>query len=135
MIAIGVEHPGKKVQATVDSDFYNAFLGVTNIIFAYGGLPEPLLPNIATNETNLSAAGHVAFFSFISELRDPQDFPKALYLLQFADTAFYVVSAIVIYRFGGQGVASPALGSTSPVLSKVAYGIAIPTVLAIFQRS
>ena len=38
MIAIGVEHPGKKVLATVDNDFYLGFLGVTDIIFAYGGL-------------------------------------------------------------------------------------------------
>lgn len=40
----------------------------------------------------------------------------------------YVVAAVVIYRFGGADVASPALGSTSPIMSKIAYGIAIPTV-------
>lgn len=52
MIAIGVEHPGKNVQATVESEFYNAFLGVTNIIFAYGGHLESL-SDIATKQTDL----------------------------------------------------------------------------------
>lgn len=131
MIAIGIEHPGKQVKATVDNDFYRGFLAVTDIIFAYGGYPDSFnSPQICTNRMTF-AAGHVAFFSFISELRDPRDFPKALYLLQFSDTAFYVLSSIVIYRYGGQNVESPALSSTGPLLSKIAYGIAIPTVRTI----
>lgn len=58
----------------------------------------------------------------------PTDYPKALYMLQFADITMYTVAAVVIYRYGGPDVASPALGSTSPTVRKVAYGIAIPTV-------
>ena len=41
----------------------------------------------------------------------------------------YLIAAIVIYRYGGADVASPALGSTSPMVEKVAYGIAIPTII------
>jgi hypothetical protein len=41
----------------------------------------------------------------------------------------YTVTAIVIYRFTGDGVTSPALGSTGPLLAKVAYGIALPTIV------
>ena len=73
-------------------------------------------------------AGHVAFFSFISEFKNPKDFPKALFLLQAADISMYIVVAVVVYRYAGNGVSSPALGSASPLISKVAYGIAIPTV-------
>lgn len=36
MIAIGIEHPGKGVEATKVVDFVTAFGAVTNIIFAYG---------------------------------------------------------------------------------------------------
>lgn len=43
----------------------------------------------------------------------------------------YLVAAVVIYRYGGETVASPALGSTGPLMSKIAYGIAIPTVGAL----
>jgi len=76
-----------------------------------------------------SPTGHVAFFSFISELRDPTTYPKALFFLQGVDTSMYLIVAIVIYRYAGTSVASPALGSTSSLLKKIAYGIAIPTIV------
>lgn len=61
-------------------------------------------------------------------MKRPQDFPRALYLLQGLDTAMYLVAAVVIYYYAGPDVSSPALGSTSETVRKVAYGIAIPTV-------
>lgn len=61
-------------------------------------------------------------------MHTPADYPKTLYLLQGVDTTMYTVAAIVIYVYAGKDVVSPALGSTGPILSKVAYGIAIPTV-------
>lgn len=92
-----------------DVAFHQAFLAVANIIFAY--------------------AGHVAFFTFISELRRPEEFPQALALLQGCDVAMYVVSAVVIYYYAGGGVKSPALDSAGPVVRKVAYGVAVPTIV------
>ncbi|PLB38855.1 putative neutral amino acid permease [Aspergillus candidus] len=110
MIAIAIQKPGNgQVDTTVDTSLYKGFLAVTNIVFAY--------------------AGHVAFFGFISEMKTPTDYPKTLYLLQFTDTSMYVVAAVVIYYYGGRDVKSPALGSTSPLVSKIAYGIAIPTII------
>ena len=41
----------------------------------------------------------------------------------------YLLVAIVTYCYAGTGVASPALGSTSPLLQKIAYGMAIPTIV------
>ena len=106
MVGVGIERPGNgMVQATIHTSLHEAFLLASNIIFAY--------------------AGHVAFFSFISELRDPTEYPKALYLLQGCDTGMYILVAVVTYRYAGQSVESPALGSTSPLLQKVSYGIAI----------
>lgn len=40
----------------------------------------------------------------------------------------YIVVAVVVYRYAGDKVSSPALGSGGKVVSKVAYGVAIPTV-------
>lgn len=77
----------------------------------------------------MECLGHVAFFSFISELRTPESYPQALFLLQGADISMYLIVSIVTYRYAGTGVASPALGSTSPLLGKIAYGIAIPTIV------
>ena len=59
-----------------DITFHEAFGAVCNIIFAY--------------------AGHVAFFSFISELKYPREFPKSLALLQLSDITMYVVTGVVV---------------------------------------
>ena len=110
MAGVGVQKPGQgQLDVTVQSPLNEAFLAVANIVFAY--------------------AGHVAFFSFISELKNPEEYPKALFLLQGCDTSLYLLVAGVVYGYGGKDVASPALGSTGPLLSKIAYGIAIPTII------
>lgn len=109
MVGVGVLHPGDRVEAVVDTNLYHGFTAVTNIVFAF--------------------SGHAAFFGLAAELKDPRDFPKALCLLQGVDISLYLIAAVVIYRFGGADVASPALGSASPIVTKVAYGIALPTII------
>ena len=110
MAGVGIEKPGRgQVDVTMQTTLAEGFLAVTNIIFAY--------------------AGHVAFFSFISELKNPKEYPKALFLLQGVDTTIYLIVAGVVYGYAGADVASPALGSVSPLLQKVAYGVAIPTIM------
>lgn len=91
------------------TSFHKAFLAVTNIVFAY--------------------AGHVAFFTFICELREPREFPKALALLQCSDIAMYIVASVTIYYYTGPNVTSPALDSAPPMLRKIAYGLAMPTIV------
>ncbi|KAL5361719.1 transmembrane amino acid transporter protein-domain-containing protein [Aspergillus floccosus] len=109
MVGVGILHPGKEVEAVVKTDFVSGFTAVTNIVFAF--------------------CGHAAFFGLAAELKNPRDFPKALLLLQGTDISLYLIAAVVIYRYGGADVASPALGSASPIVSKVAYGIALPTII------
>lgn len=112
MIALGVENPAHgqyRNTAPPGTPFHSAFLSVTNIVFAY--------------------AGHVAFFSFISEMREPKDFTKALITLQITDTAMYLIVATVCYAYAGDQVLSPALGSAGGVVGKVAWGLAIPTII------
>jgi hypothetical protein len=74
-------------------------------------------------------AGHVGFFSFQAELKDPRDFKKALYLEQGIAIIFYMVMSVPIYYYAGTLVASPALGSANPLITKVAFGIALPTII------
>ncbi|KAF2399961.1 hypothetical protein EJ06DRAFT_477557 [Trichodelitschia bisporula] len=110
MIGVGIKPvPDRSVQAFTTPAFVPAFLAAANIIFAF--------------------AGHVAFFSFISELKTPEHFPKALYLLQVVDTAMYVLAAALIYAYTGSKAASPALGNTGPTLRRIAYGLALPTII------
>ncbi|KAL3490543.1 amino acid transporter [Aspergillus germanicus] len=72
---------------------------------------------------------HNTFFTIISELREPRDFPKSLALLQSVHMTIYVVAAVVIYCYTGRDVPSPALGAAGPLISRISYGIALPTII------
>lgn len=65
----------------------------------------------------------------MTELEDYRDYPKALTLLQSIDICLYLVTAIVIYLYAGDRVASPALSSAGPLIAKIAYGVALPTIV------
>ncbi|EMD38128.1 hypothetical protein CERSUDRAFT_113275 [Gelatoporia subvermispora B] len=108
MIGVGIIGHQGTVAVTAKLSFASGFLAVTDIIFAY--------------------AGHVAFFTFIAEMKNPLDFPKALYMLQIADTTLYLIVGIVVYAFAGPNTVSPALGNTGETLRKISYGIALPTI-------
>lgn len=77
----------------------------------------------------LAYSGHVTFFGIYSELRDPREYKKALAMTQTFTVSFYILLASVIYFFAGPSVASPALGSAAPLVRKIAFGIALPTIV------
>lgn len=54
---------------------------------------------------------------------------KALYALQIADTTLYLIVGIVVYAYAGRDTVSPALGNTGTTLRRIAYGIALPTIM------
>ncbi|BCR86917.1 uncharacterized protein ACHE_30904A [Aspergillus chevalieri] len=109
MIAIAIQNPKPSITATVPTNLVTGFTSALNI--------------------SLSYASHNIFFNVIAELKNPRDFPKALTLLQCIDITLYLVAAVVIYCYAGDSVASPALGSASPLISKIAYGLALPTIV------
>lgn len=108
MIGLAVTNPPAPVHAVKQTEFTTAWGAITDMVIAY--------------------AGHVAFFGFIAEMKEPKDFPKSLCVLQTVEIALYVAVAVVIYCYAGDSVTSPALGSMGPVLRKVAYGLALPSV-------
>lgn len=64
----------------------------------------------------------------MSETEDPRTFNKSLAMLQIIDTTLYLISALIIYKYVGPDVKSPAIESLSPLMKKIAWGLAIPTV-------
>ncbi|KAI3317823.1 transmembrane amino acid transporter protein-domain-containing protein [Xylariaceae sp. AK1471] len=90
--------------------FAKAIAAEASLVFAYCGTP--------------------AFFAIISEMRNPELYTRSLLVCQSTVTATYIVVGTVIYYFCGSYVASPALGSAGVVVKKVAYGIALPGLLA-----
>ncbi|KAK8162337.1 transmembrane amino acid transporter [Phyllosticta citrichinensis] len=101
--------PNRSVQAAKSSNFYSAFVSITNPVFAY--------------------AGHFMFFTLVSEMRRPADAMKAAYCLQGFATTFYAIFAAVVYAYAGNEVASPSFSSLAPKWQKAAYGIALPNFL------
>lgn len=108
-IARDAPAPGQIVTVRPDVALVKGLGPVMNIVLAY--------------------AGHVTFFGMFSELENPREFKKALLMNQAFSVVFYVVLATVIYYFAGEMVASPALGSASPLMRKIAFGIALPTIV------
>ncbi|KAK7428292.1 hypothetical protein QQZ08_005189 [Neonectria magnoliae] len=112
MAYVAIERPigSGSIEVTRELELAGAFLAVTNIAIAF--------------------SSHSCFFSVIAEFKKPEDWPKALALLQISDTAIYLVAAIVIYVYVGTDVPSPALSAAgSATMRKIIWGIAIPTIV------
>uniref|UniRef100_A0A8H7K0Z2 Amino acid transporter transmembrane domain-containing protein n=1 Tax=Bionectria ochroleuca TaxID=29856 RepID=A0A8H7K0Z2_BIOOC len=94
--------------ASPDLTFTEALVAISNIVFAY------------------AFAG--AQFSFMSEMHTPKDYTKSILALGSTQVLIYTITGAVIYSFVGQTVQSPALLSTSPLISKIAFGCALPVI-------
>lgn len=88
--------------------FYEAFLATTNIIFAYSFA--------------------VCQFSFMSEMHTPKDYVKSIWALGLIEIFIYTMTGALIYAFVGQDVKSPALLSAPDMISRIAFGIALPVI-------
>ncbi|KAE8345486.1 hypothetical protein BDV24DRAFT_125272 [Aspergillus arachidicola] len=89
--------------------FTQAITSISSIVFAYAGTP--------------------AFFSIVSEMREPRHYTRSLVICQSVVTATYIAIGCVVYYFCGSYVASPALGSAGPTVKKISYGFALPGLL------
>ena len=92
---------------------------------------SPTFPQAASAISTLifGYAGTGAFFSIVSEMRDPRQYTRAMALCQGSVSVIYLLVGVVVYYYCGSYVASPALGSAGPTVKKVAYGIAFPGLL------
>lgn len=62
-------------------------------------------------------------------MKNPDDFPKALYVANGVTVSMYTVIGAVCYALDGQLVDSPVLNALAGAARKVAYGLAIPTII------
>lgn len=85
-----------------------AFIAIANIVFAY--------------------SFSLCQFSFMDEMHTPTDFPKSILSLGIIEIVIYTLTGALVYAFVGADVQSPALLSAGPLVSKVAFGIAIPVI-------
>lgn len=91
-----------------DLSFSEAFIAITNIVFAYSFA--------------------VCQFSFMDEMHTPRDFVKSIWALGLIEIAIYTLTGALVYAFVGQDVQSPALLSAGDLISKIAFGVALPVI-------
>ncbi|KAJ5587018.1 uncharacterized protein N7459_002783 [Penicillium hispanicum] len=123
IIAIGITIIGTGVEATNslglsavnwsawpkdNLTFSEAFIALSNIIFAYSFA--------------------LCQFSFMDEMHTPRDFPKSIWALGLTEIFIYTLTGALVYAFVGQDVQSPALLSAGSLLSRIAFGIALPVI-------
>ncbi|KAM0417435.1 hypothetical protein ACHAPT_012584 [Fusarium lateritium] len=90
--------------------FTEAISAISSLVFAYAGTP--------------------GFFAIASEMKNPAHYTRSLLICQGGVTVTYIVIGCVVYLYCGSYVASPALGSAGPLIKKIAYGLALPGLIA-----
>ncbi|KAG7287200.1 hypothetical protein NEMBOFW57_006705 [Staphylotrichum longicolle] len=74
--------------------------------------------------------GQITLPSFIAEMRDPRDFPKALWACTIAEIILFSIVGGIVYAYvGTQYVTAPAFGSLQPLFKKVSFSFMIPTII------
>lgn len=91
-----------------DLSFAEAFIAVTNILFAYSFA--------------------VCQFSFMDEMHTPSDFVKSIWALGIIEIIIYTLTGALVYAFVGADVKSPALLSAGTLISKIAFGVGLPVI-------
>ncbi|KAL2813649.1 transmembrane amino acid transporter protein-domain-containing protein [Aspergillus cavernicola] len=91
-----------------DITFTDAFIAMTNIIFAYSFA--------------------MCQFSFMDEMHTPSDYVKSIWTLGITEIFIYTITGAVVYAFVGQDVQSPALLSAGHLMSRIAFGVALPVI-------
>ncbi|KAI0263580.1 transmembrane amino acid transporter protein-domain-containing protein [Gloeopeniophorella convolvens] len=118
------------------------FSGVQDHPFGYILGEEPLVTAVPVKGTSyvtgMSAflnitytlVGQITLPSFIAEMKNPKDFPKALWAVTIAEMIVFTLCGALMYHYvGNQYMTSPAFGSLQTVYKKIAFSFAIPTIL------
>lgn len=75
--------------------------------------------------------GQITIPSFIAEMKEPKDFPKALWVVTIAEVIFFTLAGSIIYVYtGSQSSAGPAFGSLDNELFRdISFSFMIPTMI------
>lgn len=104
----GLSHIEWSAWPNPDATFYDAFIAIANLTFAYSFA--------------------MCQFSFMDEMHTPKDYIKSVIVLSILEVVIYTVTGATIYAFVGINVKSPALLSAGRVLSRVTFGVALPVI-------
>ncbi|KAF2763931.1 hypothetical protein EJ03DRAFT_392336 [Teratosphaeria nubilosa] len=117
IVVIAVTTRDRPAAAPQTGDYELGFYAIAYPSFASG--------MVASCTIFVSSAGTSAFLPVISEMRNPRDYRKALFVCMALVNAAYLSFALIVYRWCGQWVASPSLGSAGHTIKLVAYGVGL----------
>ncbi|KAI0472924.1 transmembrane amino acid transporter protein-domain-containing protein [Xylariaceae sp. FL0804] len=117
IVVIGVTTRDRPAAAPATGAYELGYYAVAYPTFAAG--------MTATATIFVSSAGTSAFLPIIAEMRRPRDYRKALLTCMGLVLAAYLAFSLVVYRWTGQWVANPSLGSAGGTVKKVAYGVGL----------
>jgi len=76
--------------------------------------------------------GQALIPSFVLDMENPADFPKALYLSMAAEFVLFTICGAVVYHYAGvEYTTAPAYGTLIRKYGKVAAGFTLPTIIIV----
>lgn len=120
-VVIGVTLRDRPAAAPATGDFVHGFQVVAHPSFAAA--------ITATATIFIASASGPVYIPVIAEMRRPQDYRKAVIPVGIMVGSVYLSLSMVVYYYCGQWIATPSLGSAGPLIKKVAYGIALPSLI------
>ncbi|KAI9166347.1 N amino acid transport system protein [Paramyrothecium foliicola] len=118
IFTVAVTQQDRPAAAPQTGDFE---LGWTAV--AYPGFAAAITANA---NIFISGSGSSMYLPVISEMRRPQDYRKAALVTGVLVCAMYLSFSLVIYRWCGVWLTTPAFGSAGTLFKKISYGVALP---------
>lgn len=120
-VVIGAAQLDRPAAAPQTGPYDFGFVAIAHPTFAAG--------ITAANAIFVASTGAPGTIAVISEFRRPQDFTKVTIIAGCIVTTIYLTLSMTMYSYTGQWVATPSLGSAGPLVKKIAYGIALPSLV------
>lgn len=74
-------------------------------------------------------AAYPTYLPILAEMHTPRTFNRSLIAVALTTFTLYVIVGCVVNKYLGQYAKSPSLASLTPIMIKVSYGLALPTIL------
>ncbi|KAL7952519.1 transmembrane amino acid transporter domain-containing protein [Trichoderma compactum] len=111
-------------------DFTLIITAIGIIVIAAGIKAQDSPGGLSGGKCNIIFAFSFAIsqFSFIDKMHTPKDFIKSIWASGITQIIIYTLTGALCYAFIGPSIQSPALLSSSPLISKITFGIALPVI-------
>lgn len=118
IFTVAVSQQSRPVAAPPTGDFDLGWRAIAYPTFTVG--------MTASANLFLFNSGSSMYLPITSEMRRPSDVRKSVLTTGVLITIIYFTFSLVIYRYCGVWITSPAFGSAGPLFKKISYGVALP---------